>query len=508
MFAQKSPIIVSQTVINTVLGYVGLFFITRFLSPDIFGFLAFVIGFGGIFSFIADMGFSSAHQKHIAEGLDIAECNGTYLFVKVVLGFLYVAVVLGALVVWTYVLHHGFENPIEFWMIIAITPYYFFQSMLNFPKAYFTAKLSPARMAVPSIIEAVIRNSIFIGLGMLFFLKLPIRYEVPAAMILAVTYGVSYSMYFFSGFLLGRPWKIGRPTRRMFALYASIAIPLAVSGSLGTINGNIDKVIIQYYWHAVATGAFFLDQRIVQSINALTAAVTVFFLPMLSKISKAEDPEEFGNSITGFERMTSLFTLPFVVMFIMLNFYIVNLFSGAYSHYSTVLAILAVTVYFNVTLNPYISALTARGRTKIIPIVSGFTVGLNIALNFILVPASIFGITFLSLGVRGAAVSSLMAALLSNLMFRFIVYRREGVKPNVYLLKHLIPVGVQMLSIYVMLMYISPYAAYVLVIVGAVSLLVYLGVAILSREISFNQVLTFALSLNPFGILRNLKNER
>ncbi len=508
MFAQKSPLIVTQNVINTVIGYTGLFFITRFLSPEIFGFLAFVMGFGGVFSFVADMGFSAAHQKHVSEGQDIGVCNGTYLSVKIALGFIYEAVVLGALFVWTDILHKGFDNPVEYWMIIAITPYYFFQSLLGFAQAYFTAKLSPARMAVPSIIEAIIRNSIFIGLGLIFYLNLPVKDQIPAAILLALTYSFSYSMYFTMGVVLGRPWTISRPTRKMFNLYAALAIPLAISGSLAAVNGNVDKVIIEYYWHPVATGAFYLDQKIVQSMTALAAAITVFFLPLLSRITKAEHSEEFSSSIKQFERMTSLFVLPFVVIFIALNRYVVNLFNSAYVGYSAILAVLALNVYFTVTLAPYMSALTARGRTRVIAVVSGITILVNIVLNLMLVPQQIFGTSIISLGVIGAAVSSLTATILNNLFFRFIVYRGEGTAASGGILKQIIPVGVQFASIYAMLLFLTPYPIYILAPMAVVSLLVYLGVAILIKEISFNQVWTFAMYLNPISILRQLREER
>lgn len=508
LFAQKSPLIVSQNIINTLVGYAGLFFITRFLSPDIFGFLAFVMGFGGVFSFIADMGFSAAHQKHISEGGDIGTSNGTYLAVKIVLGFVYVGVVLGALFIWTSVLHKGFENPVEFWMILAITPYYFFQSLLRFAQAYFTAKLSPARMAIPSIVEALVRNSIFIALGLVFYLKLSISGQIHAAIILAITYSISYSIYFILGVLLGRPWVISRPTSSMLKSYAAIAIPLAISGSLSVVNGNVDKVIIQYYWHAVATGAFYLDQKIVQSMSALSAAITVFFLPLLSRISKAHQAEEFSSSISQFERMTSLFVLPFIVMFIALNRFIVNLFNGAYVEYSEILAVLALNVYFNVTLAPYASALTARNRTKVIAWVSAISVTLNIVLNLILVPPIIFGVSFLSLGVIGAAVSSLTATIINNVFFRYIVLKQEGARASAGILKQLVPVGVEFLAIFVMLQFLEPYSILLLAPVAVVSLLIYLGVSILIKEISFKQVWTFATYLSPIAILKQLREER
>ncbi len=508
MFAQKSPIIVAQNVINTGMGYAGLFFITRFISPDIFGFLAFAIGFGGIFSFIADLGFSQAHQKFISEGEDIGSCNGTYLAVKLILGFIYAAAVVVVLQVWTVVLHKGFQDPVEYWMVLAVTPYYFFQSLLGFAQAYFTARLSPARMALPSMAEALLRNSIFIGLGTLFFLHLPVSKTIDAAIILAITYSISYSVYFTLGVLLGRPWNIKRPSRKIFTKYAAVAIPLAISGSLASVNGNIDKVIIQFFWSATATGGFFLDQKIVQSISAVSTALTVFFLPLLSRINNPENAEEFTKSIRDFERMTSLFILPFVVLFISLNVYIVNLFNGVFVTYSSTLAVLAVTVYFQTTLSPYQAALIARGKTHIIAVVSGATILTNIVLNFILVPKEIFGVSYLSLGVIGAAVSFLTATLLNNLFFRLIVFRMEGARASLGITRHIVPVAIQLASLYLILQFVQPYSIYLLAPIAATSVLIYVGVAIMMKEITWDQVWTFATYLNPLMMLRQVKEEK
>lgn len=507
MFSQKSPIIVAQNAVNTIVGYVGLFFITRYLPPDIFGYLGFAIGFGGIFSFVADMGFSQSHQKFVSEGYEVGTCNGTYLTVKLVLGFVYAAVVVGMLLLWTSLLHRGFENEVEYWMIVAVIPYYFFQSLQGFAQAYYTAKLSPARMAIPPMAEAILRNSIFVGIGLIFYFHLSIRSTIHAAILLAVTYSISYSVYFATGMALGRPWSISKPSKEMFTMYAVVAVPLAVSGAIVTFNSNFDKVIIQFFWGAQATAGFFLDQKVVQTIRALSVAITAFFLPLLSRVTSAKDTLKFSSSIGDFERLISLFILPFIVMFIVLNKFIVNLFNGTYVAYADILSVLAVTVYFQTTIAPYISALTARGKTHVIAIVSGSTILLNIVLNLLLVPKEILGVTYLSLGVMGAAVSSLIASLLNNFLLRYTVYKREGVGTNLKVIRHLIPVSLQFTFIYLVLQVIQPFSIFILAPLGIFSLLLYLGVAILIKEITFDQVWTFVTYLNPITILKQLKEE-
>lgn len=507
LFSTKSPLIVTQTVINSVIGYIGLYFITQYVGADAWGFLAFAMGFAGVLSLITDLGYSQAHIKNVSEGKDVGSCNGTFLAIKVILGLVFVSIVILSLLVWTMVLHRGFQNAGEFWVILSITPYFFFSSLTGFSNSTFSAKLHPARMVIPSMIEAVLRNSIFILLGLAYYLKIAEHSQIFSAIVLAGVYSTTYTIYFVASLIVGRPWKFERPSIRIFRRYSAIAIPLAVSASLGTVNGNIDKVIIQFYWHAVATGAFYLDQRIVQSLTLLSSSLSVFFLPLLTRINKPADSESFRSSIVEFERMISLFVLPFVVVFSTLSLYIVNIFSSAFNTYSSVLIVLAVNVYFAVTTTPFSSALVAKGMTRVIAKVSVFAVTMNIVLNFILVPQEIFGFSMLSLGVVGAAVSSLIATLFSNIMFRLILYRSDKVGFSPKIFKQLAPALSQAVLVMFILMFISPYDVIFLVPVALASVSLFFGISILVKEISFKQLWTFAMSLNPFKLLKRLAEE-
>lgn len=507
LFSTKSPLIVTQTVINSVIGYIGLYFITQYVGADAWGFLAFAMGFAGVLSLITDLGYSQAHIKNISEGKEIGKCNGTFLAIKMILGSIFVAIVIISLLVWTQILHRGFQNAGEFWVILAITPYFFFSSLTGFANSTFSAKLHPARMVIPSMVEAILRNSIFILLGTMYYFHIAQHSQIYSAIILAGVYSATYTIYFTISLIVGRPWDFSRPSARIFKRYSALAIPLAISASLSTVNGNIDKVIIQFYWHAVATGAFYLDQRIVQSLSILSSSLSVFFLPLLSRINKPSESESFRSSIVEFERMVSLFVLPFVVVFSTLSLYIVNIFSAAFISYSSILTVLAVNVYFAVTTTPYSSALVAKGMTRVIAKISVMAVTMNIILNFVLVPQEIFGFSTLSLGVIGAAVSSLVATLFSNIMLRVILYRSEKVGFSVKIFKQLLPTVVQVALVLFILMFIKPYDVIFLVPVALVTVGAFFGISILVKEISFKQLWTFAMSLNPFKLLKRLSEE-
>ncbi len=162
LFTRKSPIIVTQNIINAIFGYVGLYFITRYIGIEIWGFIAFGMGFVGIFSLTMELGFSSAYVKSISEGRDIKSVNGTFFAIKFALSVIFVVIIFSALIIWTDILHRGFQNPVEFWVIISLVPYYFLSNMVTVPKSYYSSRISPYRIVLPSIAEAVLRNSIFI----------------------------------------------------------------------------------------------------------------------------------------------------------------------------------------------------------------------------------------------------------------------------------------------------------------------------------------------------------
>ena len=497
MFAQRSPIIIIQNVISAIFGYVGLFFIVRYIGLADWGFVGFGIGFVGVLSLFSDLGYSTAHTIKISEGEDIGVCNGTYLTVKLGLGFLFVALVFVSLFFWTDILHKGFESPIEYWIVLALIPYFFFNNFLGFTNTYFRATLKSMRASIPPLIEAVLRNSIFI------FLALIVRFSGPngagymPALYLSITYSITYSVYFFSSLALGRPWKISRPTRKMFKAYSVLALPLVLVTSVGTINGNIDKVILQLFWHVDATSAFFSSQQISAVITTLAGSLSMFFLPLLIRRGKHLGKDEHNRSIYEFENMISLYVLPIVVVLVVLAPFVLNIFSQGYIIYSAMLSLLAFRAYLGAINTPYTSAIASRFRTGTLAKIDTAMVTLNIALILILVPSNIFGFSSLSLGWVGAPVAMVIATFVSALIYRRVVARLESVKYNLYLMRHAIPALVQTAVLLAIMHYITPKDILILGPLALFSLFVYFAVAILMKETSVGLLLEIVSNFDP-----------
>lgn len=505
MLSRKSSLIVLQNIINSAAGLIGMIFLTRFYSLG-WSILSFGFGFAGLFTLVSDFGFSTANVKLQSQGGDEGEYNYTFLVSKLIFGLFYGVLSVSALLVWVQVLRHGFQFQAEFWVVIALIPYYFFFGMLGFTQSYFQAKLKPSNYVIPSIIEAVIRNSIFVGLGIIALLHVGRYSQAEMSIVLAVIYSITYGMYFFLTFILGMPWKFSRFSMATFRRYAGIAIPLALASIVGAIGGNIDKVIIQFYWAAQATGSFYLYQRLATVLISFSASVTFFLLPMLSRLHR-DRPEAMASSVTDYERIATLFSLGLAVTVMMLPLYIINLFSSFFTDYPSTLSVLAFNAVVQLNYYPFMNALIARGRQNVVGTITAAGIIINIAVDVLTIPPAILGISYLSLGVMGGAVGTLSASVFINVAFRYYL-SRDGVKTtNARIFRLALPAASQALFLYFTASRLHPYHVIILLPLALVSLAIYIIVSIAVKETSYEEVKDFLWGINPLRLLNSLKED-
>ncbi|MGC8609379.1 MAG: polysaccharide biosynthesis C-terminal domain-containing protein, partial [Thermoplasmata archaeon] len=388
---------------------------------------------------------------------------------------------------------------------ISLVPYYFLSNMVTVPKSYYSSRISPYRIVLPSIAEAVLRNSIFIVIAILFAFKMVRFIDDDVAIVIALTYTVSYSVYF--GFLmrLGHPWKIGKPSRDVFRYFLGIALPLAASAGIGTINGNIDKVIMQFFWHADATSALYTSQIVASALFSFSGAISGFFLPLLSRKEKIFD----GNySVQEMERFISLFILPFVLVFAVLSRYILNIFNAGYLEYGMILSISAFAVYFSIITGPYSSSIIARGKSMIIAKITTPSIVVNILLNFLLVPASIFGITYFSAGPEGTVLASLIVAISDYIIYKIVSLRMTEEYKDLRMIRQIIPAAVEIIFLMIVVHYIKPYSIFLLVPTALLGSLIFFFIAMAVKELTMEEFVTFIKNLNPLNIGKNIRLER
>lgn len=506
MFGKRASFLVLQNIVNSLAGLIGMYFLVHHF-PVAWEILSFGIAFTGLFTTINDLGFSIANVKLQSQGEDEGACNSTYLLSKLLFNGAYALVTIGALLVWVLVLNRGFQYSEEFWVVIALVPYYIFQSMTRFPSTYFNAKFKPAKYIVPSMVEAVLRNSIFVMLAITSIYHIQGLSDEQTSIVVSLVYVFTNGIYFGTAYILGRPWKFSRPSMRIFRKYMVIGIPLALSSVVSVINGNVDKVIIQFYWNATATGAFFLDQRITVVLTSFSTSIAVFLLPMLSRLHMNGSQKHINASIFEYERILIMISVPVSVIFAVLSLYIVNIFNARETVYYYILTYLSVYAIIFLDSYPFNNALIANGHQKTVAIITAIGLIINIIFNLVTIPQSFFGIRYLSLGVLGGAVSTIIARSFMNISFRVSLYRISRTPFNFRILKFLVPVAVQIVFLKIMLMYVKPYSFVILAPLIIASAIVYTAVVIAIREITLREIMVFLKNLNPLKLVTALKEE-
>lgn len=506
MFRSRSPIVLVQNLVSALFGYIGLLFVLRYIGATDWGFVSFGIGFVGVLSIFGDLGYSTAHSIRVSEGDDIGKCNGTFLFIKLVLGVIFVSLVLGGLFVWTDILHRGFESRVIYYVILSLIPYYFFQNFNSFSRTYFNAKLKSVRFSIPPLIEALFRNSVFIFIAVILKLNLSHELGEDASIALALTYSFSHSLYFGSGILLGRPWEIKRPDRQMIRRYTSLALPLMLVTTVATFNGNIDKVVIQLFWAAIPTGAFYTGQTISMMITSIGTSMSAFFLPLLIRMKNASK-EMHNESIFEFERKISRYILPFVVPMVVLSAYILNIFSQVYFIYFPILSFLAIRAYISVVNSPYSNAVASRSRLKTIAKIDLVMVTSNIILILILVPIHETGRLGYIFGPSGAAFAAVLTGIASTLTYRLNVSRIEKIGFNRTLRRQIPPALIQGVFLYVMSRVINLRPFEILVPVTVISMGIYFLASVLIREVTPKELIEVLKAFSPAKIRRTFSQE-
>ncbi len=423
MLARKSMLVLLQNVVSGLIGYLGLLFILRYVGLEVYGIFSYALSFLGLFSFILDMGFSSANIKRLNEGIDFDEGITVYFIIKVILSVLFVLIVLSTIFIWIYVFHKGFQTVYEEYAIFILIFYYILQSFINYYQSVFTASIKAAIVSLPILIESLFRNSLYIILSvyMVKFLVNKDQFSLIMAMVSVMAYAIYLSIYF----PYAKRWRFKKPSKDLFMKYITFAIPVSITGALGAVATNINNIYIQFFWGLVSVGAYSSILKIVSYVTVFSTALVSMLYPTLSSLNFNGNIEEYNRTLLNSEKYISLSIMPLVIFMIVFSWQVLNLWSGELIPYSSILIVFSLMVYINSINSPYSIHFNAVGNPRFIAYTSIINLIIIVILNTILIPKN-----FLSLGALGAALANFIASLMIMIVVRLKTYKSIGIFGN------------------------------------------------------------------------------
>ncbi|CAA0104799.1 Uncharacterised protein [BD1-7 clade bacterium] len=197
------------------------------------------------------------------------------------------------------------------------------------------------------------------------------------------------------------------------------SLPMMGIVSLQMLLRQVDIYMLELLGSETEVGFFAAAQTTAYAITIVKLALTGLLAPVVVLAL-----EEGGDAIQelnyqGF-RLTLMFTLPVVMCIIVFGHPILHLFGhNSHTAYFALVILTIGLMFFALTV---VAALWLRycGYSKMIVLILGATVVMNIALNVVLIPRY---------GIEGAATATTVSLLFSSGVFTVMLYRRFGFFP-------------------------------------------------------------------------------
>jgi O-antigen/teichoic acid export membrane protein len=488
MISRKISFLYFANIIHMGLGYVSLFFVARFMGPAAIGIIAFAESYIGMFSPISELGYAWAHVKRISEGKDLGVCIGTYFTVKILLTTVMTIVILATVFVSNTIFHKQFvshEHEVVLYVMLVVTLIGAFSRVIM---VTFQARKETAKQTIPWLTEKffVVAGKVAVaiaGLGVIL---------LASASLLGAVISLLFLLYLFRGY------PVKRPTVDYFRSYTKFALPVMFIGILPTIAQNVDKIMIQFFYTATDVGYYAAVQRISFVIEYIGIASVSLLFPTISTYYSRKDVDSIRILSHKAERYLSMILFPFVTFLVVFSVPVCRILLGSqFIASAPILAVLAFMSLVHTISQPYTQQLGGTDNIKLAAKISSFVFVVDIILNFIFIPDRLFGMQMLGLGGFGAALSTLISAVVGVTLFRIAAYKLTASKPNKSVLTLFIVSFVVGLVLFLTTLKIQPIEWYELALLVIGATVMYCVLLFLVGEFTKSDIVFFKKILSP-----------
>lgn len=412
-----------------LVGYVSLYFVSRYMGPEPLGIITAALAFSSIFMGFSDFGYGVAHVKKVSEGKDLGTCISVYATVKIVLTTIIGLITAGVV----FILDHSDSKlpvPDEYiavmYIMIAVS---MIGSYTSIAQLTFAARLEKAKewasMFSSKLVGTILKSIVAVtGLGVVF-----LAWSGLAGAI------VSAAIAFW--FLFKLPIK--RFNRSYFNEYTKYALPAFVIGLSSKFGQDLDKIFISFFSNAEQVGFYAGAKGIVQVVTFINVIFVSLLLPTYSRLHAEGNIEGIRNFAQRIERYIS-FPLVSVGMFI---FFFSSplqqmLLGDAFGTSAFIAKILIINSMLLIFAQPYTAQIMGMNKIGLATVLSIIVIVMNVSFYLILIPDELGGLQLFGLGARGAALSLTISTFVGTSIFRYYAFKLSGARPNFIVLLHVL----------------------------------------------------------------------
>jgi len=389
MIAKKSTLIVLQNLVGLLFGFITIKIVAVNMGKEVYGEMVTGLAIVSLFSYIAVIGYGNSHMKRISEGKDLGTCIGTFIVVRVLTTALFIGSFLGALVAYTY-LYPGALTDVSLGVILAILVYYLFIFLGSIPLVTFDARAETSKSQLANMAQHPFKLAavVYVVMTAAVLAKSGQPHEAAYRLTWAfytvgaiVTCMVAWSFFFYY------KYPVKKPTWPMFKSYSSFAALTSISGLLGIIIMNADRIMLNHYWGIDAVGQYFGVQTFSNNLQMIPAALTTILMPVISHLDLKKDVKSICRLLAQSERQISLIIAPITFfMFFFSRPIIKLLLADDWLAADFTLSFLAIVTFITALNSIRNTLLLSVGRPDLTASISTVIVALNIAVNFLFIP--------------------------------------------------------------------------------------------------------------------------
>ncbi|MDP9070899.1 MAG: flippase [Actinomycetota bacterium] len=389
------------------LGWAGTILIVRNLSVDEFGRFSFIFGFLGLLSIVTDLGIGRVAIAGVVDhDQDRGGFAGTYVLLRVALGFLGYAVAVGFVVLAGYPDEVVRTMAVAAVIVVIATPSHAYNLVFQ---AH--GNLSPVAVAslLGQVTQLALTAAVAVAGGSLLLFVLP---------------AVAFE-------LVSLSWSL-RSVRRLLRIRYRVvwrtwlglvreAVPLAIGGALATAYYRLDSVMLSKLDTFTSVGLYGVAYKFVDVLHFVPAALSLALLPVLV----GAWPDRPGEFRDGFGRAFTVLVL--VATFVVAEFsvfarpLITALYGSAYAPAAGAARLVVVGECIAFFSGLAFTTLVAVGRHRLYPLAAGAGLVVNVGLNLWLIP---------SWSYRGAAMATLATEVLVATVLWVSLLRSPDLRPS------------------------------------------------------------------------------
>ena len=500
MFARKTLLIMGSRITMGLFGFISWYFITNYIFVDYVGSVGFAISYIGLFGLITELGFSSAHIKRVSEGQDLGTCIGTYAAIKIVLLAAFTLLVFGS--IWGYrniYPQRDFANSYDEEVIYIMLAWSILAQLTVVITSTFIGKQQIAKAQVNLWVGALIQ-AVFTIIIVLNFNDVHI---------LASTWVVGALVTLIMGVFMMRGTRIKPPTWHMIKDYTKFALPLMLVTGIAPIALYLDKLMVKLFWENADVAILWNAQKYAQLPQQISAAVVTVLFPAFSSLVSSGSIKKVRDLTRQAERYISMVMIPLILLLIaMATPFIVLVSDNAYTESGPIFAILLGWVAFRTLQNPYTAHFGSFDKPVYSLYISLLYMPLNLILNILLIPESIYGIPLAGLGGKGAAIATLTAASINYFFVRYLSSRLIKTGVNWRIFRHIVAAGIPACTLYIVQsQWVSLDRWFEISGAMALGLIIYLLLLILFREFTRKEVIFILDTMHPGKMLGYIRDE-